>query len=350
MKASTLTSSRTEPMIPSTCELTSTAIPRTRMQMNVVVMAVMLIRRFRRMFLKASRRKNPRLNLIGVSPLYLVADHAAVLQGDHPFSHHINHLPVVGSDEDCGADAVDPMQKLHDADARVRVEISGRLVGDEYGRLGDEGPGDRDALLLSAGELVWELVHLPAQAHEVEYLGDLRADGAVPLARDLHRVGDVLGCRLVRQQLEVLEDAADVAPVARYLPPRHRGEPGAVHEDRARRRLYLLQDQSHHRRLSRPARPDQEDELAGTYLQVYPLQRYGVLAVDLGDVVEFDHSLSRRGLPPATLLVAHAAKGGLWSEIPLQGFHHSRQKIATKMRLINYASLPAVCAPARQRG
>src|SRR3712207_3870650 len=180
-------SSRTEPMIPSTCELASSPIPRTRMQMNVVVMAVMLIRRFRRRFLKASRRKNPRLNLIGVSPLYLVADHAAFLQGDYPLSHHVNHLPVVRRDEDRGADAVDPVQKLHDADARVRVEVAGRLVGDEYGRLGDEGPGDRDALLLAAGELIWELVHLPTQAHEVEYLGDLRADGAAPLARNLHR-------------------------------------------------------------------------------------------------------------------------------------------------------------------
>src|SRR3712207_7801643 len=133
MKASTLTSSRTEPMTPSTCELTSTLMPRTRMQMNVVVMAVMLIRRFRRMFLKASRRKKPRLNLIGVSPLNLVADHAALFEGDYPLAHHVNHLPVVRRDEDRGADAVDPVQKLHDADARVRVEVAGRLVGDEYG-------------------------------------------------------------------------------------------------------------------------------------------------------------------------------------------------------------------------
>src|SRR3712207_4519767 len=124
MKASTLTSSRTEPMIPSTCELTSSPIPRTRMQMNVVVMAVMLIRRFRRMFLKASRRKNPRLNLIDVSPLYLVADHPPLLEGDDPLAHHVNHLPVVGGDEYGGADAVDPVQKLHDADARIRVEVA----------------------------------------------------------------------------------------------------------------------------------------------------------------------------------------------------------------------------------
>src|ERR671916_1404062 len=90
-KASTLTSSRTEPMTPSTWELTSRPTPRTRMQIKVVVMAVMLIRRFRRMFLRASRRKKPKLNLIGVSPPHLVSDNAAILQGDDPLAHDVHH-------------------------------------------------------------------------------------------------------------------------------------------------------------------------------------------------------------------------------------------------------------------
>src|SRR5918997_4402732 len=102
-KTSTLTSSRTEPITPSTWELTSRATPKTRMQMNVVVMAVMLIRRFKRMFFIASRRKNPKLNLIGVSPLHLVADHAAFIEGDYPLAHHIHHLLVVGSHHHGGA-------------------------------------------------------------------------------------------------------------------------------------------------------------------------------------------------------------------------------------------------------
>src|SRR5215216_3971960 len=237
-------------MMPSTCELTSNPTPRTRMQMNVVVMAVMLIKRFRRMFFIASRKKKPKLNLIGVSPPHLVADHAAVLEGDDPLAHHVHHLLVVRRDEHGGADAVDPVQKLHDAHARVRVEVAGRLVGDEYRRLRDEGPGDRDALLLPTGELVRKLVHLPTQAHQVEYLGNLYADCAPLLARDLHRVRDVLGGGLVREQLEVLEDAPDVAPVARNLSAGYRGEPRALHVDGPRRGLYLLQDQAHHRGLA----------------------------------------------------------------------------------------------------
>src|SRR3712207_1018865 len=106
-KASTLTSSRTEPITPSTCELTSRPTPRTRMQMNVVVMAVRLIRRLRRMFFRASRKKNPRLNLICISPPHLVADHAALLESHDPLAHHVHHLLVVGCDHDGRADAVD---------------------------------------------------------------------------------------------------------------------------------------------------------------------------------------------------------------------------------------------------
>src|SRR3712207_3846153 len=163
-------------MMPSMWELTSKPTPKTRMQINVVVMAVMLIRRLRRMFLRASLRKNPRLNLIGVGPLHLVSDHAAFLEGDDPLAHYVHHLLVVSRDEYGGADAVDAVQKLHDSHRRVRVEVAGRLVRDENLRLRDEGPGYRDALLLPAGELVRELIHLPCESHEVEYLGNLCAD------------------------------------------------------------------------------------------------------------------------------------------------------------------------------
>src|ERR671933_144621 len=134
-------------IIPSTWALTSMPSPNTKTHTAVVVTAVTVMRRVRRMFLEASRRKNARLNLIGVYSPRLVAHDPACLERHHSLAHHVHHLSVVGRDDDCGADTVDPVQELHDADAGVRVEVSGRLVGDEYRRLGDEGAGDRDALL-----------------------------------------------------------------------------------------------------------------------------------------------------------------------------------------------------------
>ena len=148
MNASTLTSSRTEPIMLWMWALTSRPSPKTRMQMNVVVTAVMLMRRFRRRFLRASIRKNP-VKSHRRTPPYLVADDTPLLQGHYPFAHHVHHLPVVGRDQDGGAYAVDPVQELHDADAGVGVEVARRLVGDEDGRR-HECPGYGDALLLAS--------------------------------------------------------------------------------------------------------------------------------------------------------------------------------------------------------
>ena len=60
--------------------------------------------------------------------------------------------------------------------AGLRVELAGRLVGQDQDRLLDQRPGDRHPLLLAAGELVRPVVEPVAQA-------DLRqqVDGPLPL-------------------------------------------------------------------------------------------------------------------------------------------------------------------------
>ena len=52
-----------------------------------------------------------------------------------------------------------------------RVEVPGRLVGEQDQRPVDERPGDRHALLLTTGELVTGSGRaLPGQADQVEHL------------------------------------------------------------------------------------------------------------------------------------------------------------------------------------
>ena len=48
--------------------------------------------------------------------------------------------------------------------AGLGVELAGRLVGQDEERLLDQGPGDRHALLLAAGELVGAVVEPVAEA------------------------------------------------------------------------------------------------------------------------------------------------------------------------------------------
>lgn len=143
--------------------------------------------------------------------LCLVAYDLAALELDDALAHLVHDARVVGRHHHGGAGAVDPVEQLHDADAGGRVEISGRLVGDEDHRLVDEGARDRDALLLPSGELVGHPVGLAVEADQLERLGDALGDLVAGVPGHLHREGDVLGDVLVLQQAEVLEDGADLA-------------------------------------------------------------------------------------------------------------------------------------------
>src|SRR3954447_12075774 len=48
---------------------------------------------------------------------------------------------------------VELLEHLEDLLARARIEVAGRLIGEQERGVIDQGPGDRDALLLAAGEL-----------------------------------------------------------------------------------------------------------------------------------------------------------------------------------------------------
>ena len=89
------------------------------------------------------------------------------------------------------------------------VEVAGRLVGEQHGRLGDERAGDRDALLLAAGELRRLVVAALGEADALDQRVDRRASGLRPAIASGSE--DVLLRGQRRQQVEGLEDEADVA-------------------------------------------------------------------------------------------------------------------------------------------
>src|SRR5205085_3165889 len=91
----------------------------------------------------------------------------------------------------------------------------GRLVRQQQRWMVDERARDRDALLLAAGELVGVVVKLRREPGQAEDVGHLLADFLARATRDLERVRDVVVDGSARQQLEVLEDDPEVAPVER---------------------------------------------------------------------------------------------------------------------------------------
>ncbi len=59
-------------------------------------------------------------------------------------------------------------EELDDLVARHGVERTGRLVGEQERAVGDDGPGDGDALLLPTREVVRVAVELLVQSDEVQ--------------------------------------------------------------------------------------------------------------------------------------------------------------------------------------
>ena len=134
-----------------------------------------------------------------------------------------------------------------------------------------------------------ERVHPVREADHREHLGHLLADRAAALALHLERVGDVLGRRAVGQQLEVLEYAADVAAQHRHLGALEPRQVAAADDDLAARRLELLQQQAHERRLARAGRADDEHELALVDVERDVAERDDIGLVDLRHALEHDH-------------------------------------------------------------
>ena len=69
---------------------------------------------------------------------------ARAIGGVRIVRHHHDGLAVVG---------IQRLQQLEHLVAGLAIEIARRLVAKQQRRIGDDGPCDADALLLSAGEL-----------------------------------------------------------------------------------------------------------------------------------------------------------------------------------------------------
>ena len=67
------------------------------------------------------------------------------------------------------------------------VEVSGRFVGEHYGRVEPERARDRDTLLLTAGQVARAMVVAVAQSHLVEQLLRASSGGARPHAGGAQR-------------------------------------------------------------------------------------------------------------------------------------------------------------------
>src|SRR5277367_2027380 len=72
---------------------------------------------------------------------------------------------LVGHDDDRVALLVEVLEQGEDLDAGLGIEVSRGLVRQDNRRPVDERPGDRHALALTAGKLIWPVVDALAEPH-----------------------------------------------------------------------------------------------------------------------------------------------------------------------------------------
>ena len=139
-------------------------------------------------------------------------DHAGVHHRDR-VGHRHGLLLVVGDVDEGQPDVgLDPLELDLHRPAQLEVERAERLVEQQHLGLVDQRPGQRDPLLLAAGELRRLLAGLRARARPARASRSTCASTSVRLA-PLEPERDVLEDVEVREQRVALEDGVDRAPV-----------------------------------------------------------------------------------------------------------------------------------------
>ena len=115
-------------------------------------------------------------------------------------------------------------QALLDQPLALGVEIAGGLVEDEDARIGQDGPGDGQALALAAAEphaslADQGLVAVGQTLDELGGVGGLGGLGDPRLGCPAIAIGDVLGDRAVEEEDILLDDAQQLGDSSR---PRYR--------------------------------------------------------------------------------------------------------------------------------
>src|SRR5918999_1077995 len=218
---------------------------------------------------------------------FALLDDSSLVHEDQAVADLPRKLHLVRDDEHrhpvAGQVAHDDEHLAHE----LGVERGGDLVEEHHVRVHHQRPGDRDPLLLTAGELVRVLPLLLRQPDARQQLaGASLGLVALELADTPHREGEVVDHPQVREEVELLEDDADALPYGRDV-----HAPGrdllALEEDTALIERLQQVHAPEQRALAAPARADDDEHLAGVDAEVDPVQ-HEVVAEALAHAVEAD--------------------------------------------------------------
>src|SRR2546428_4343629 len=154
---------------------TSSRLPRASSTTHTMSTLATLTAAFRQKFCQALlKAKSMRFQSRCMIPSCIfVSDNLAAFNGHHPPPHHVDNLAVVRRHHHGRPTRVDLQQQLDDLPRGRRVQIAGRLIGEEDPWIVDKRPGDGHPLLFTAGQLVRKLSLLSFQPDDAEHFLDL---------------------------------------------------------------------------------------------------------------------------------------------------------------------------------
>ena len=183
--------------------------------------------------------------------------------------------------------ALQPPELPAHAHAQERIQGGERFVEQEHRGVGDERAGERDPLLLPAGELRGHALPVVVHVDQLELLECHRV--ALGLRHSAHPQAerDVVQAVQVREQRVVLEHHG-----GRALGGRQAADVVSVDEDPPRADLLVARDHPQGRGLAATGRSEQAAVAAGGHGEVHVVDG-GDAAVGLHDVVQLDAALGR---------------------------------------------------------
>ena len=192
---------------------------------------------------------------------------------------------------------VDPAQEREHGVGEGGVEAGHGLVGEQHLGLLYQRAGDRDALLLPAGQRVDAPIAEPGQPHALEDGPGARhvGGGKQSEQRAQHRQPgkpsdeDVVQDAQAPEQIELLEDEADARPDPAEVLGDGSADPRVPDPDLTRRRRHQAVETAQKGGLPRPAGPDEGDHLAVADVQVYAVEPNGVAGINLSKPADVNH-------------------------------------------------------------
>ena len=206
----------------------------------------------------------------------------------------------MGDDDEGAASAGGKLiHQRQDAGGGVLVEVAGGLVHQHQAGIGDQGPGDRRTLALTAGQLAGLVFGPGAQPYLVQQSTRLVLGVTLAATANDQRQRHVLQRRELRQQMVELVDEADVAIAeAPDLGVAHLVQHGVGHPYFAGAGAVEATEQVEQGGLAGARTADHRDPLAGVHLELELVEHHqvgGTFIVDPGQLAALEHQIVAGG-------------------------------------------------------